>query len=144
MSQQIAGVFHIQEYNESGAHATFETDLTKTDTPTQYISALSLFGKNFREGLIHHLRYRLNPTNAVTYTYLIFQTNAAGNYESNANIRYESAAARADDTDYELVNQTIPFKLTAQGFAAFYIATDWSGAAGNTTGCLTIAGVFFA
>jgi len=117
------------------ATPTLETDKSKTDTPTIYLSATEPV---FYRGRILEIGYRLNPTNAVTYTFMIFEKNIANNYESNSRMLYESAAARVDDTDYR-IECDIPFNLWTAG--RFYIATDWTAAAGNTTGYLRIAGI---
>jgi len=114
--------------------AQFEVDKSKTDTPTQTITADIASSK----GIIKHISYRLNPTNAVTYTLLIFEATIAGNYESNSRLLYESSDARVDDTDYQIYCE-IPFTLDGAG--TFYVSTDWTGAPGNTLGYIRISGV---
>lgn len=114
--------------------AQFEVDKSKTDTPTQTITS-DISGT---KGIIKEVSYRLNPFNAETYTLLIFEAAIAGNYESNSRLLYESAALRADDTDYKVPCE-IPFTLEASG--TFYVSTDWTGAPGNTLGYIRISGV---
>jgi len=124
---------------EDGTTTTvFTTDKSKTDTPTQSITAEY---PPFYLGRILEIGYRLNPTAAETYTLMIFEDDIAGDYASNSRLLYESAAARADDIDYR-VECNIPFSLGELN--KFYIATDWTGAGpGNTTGYIRIAGVAY-
>lgn len=119
-------------------NAKLSTDKSKTDTPTQYIDATS--PKGLYMGRIKEIGYRINPANAVTYTLLIFESADAADYALNSRMLYESAAARLDDTDYR-IECDIPFILDVAG--RFYIATDWTAAAGNTTGYIRIAGVAY-
>lgn len=113
--------------------AQFEVDKSKTDTPTQSIVA----DLNGAKGWIEEISYRLNPTNAVTYTLMIFESNLDDDYESNSRMLYESAAGRVDDTDYKVLCR-IPFTLKAAG--TFWVSTDWTAAPGNTTGYIRISG----
>jgi len=115
--------------------AVFTTDKSKTDTPTQYIDATEPV---FYRGRILEIGYRLNPTAAETYTLMIFEKNIANDYELNSRMLYESAAARVDDEDYR-IECNLPFNLWTAG--RFYIATDWTGAPGNTTGYIRISGI---
>lgn len=118
--------------------AQFEVDKSKTDTPTQSIIADPPL---FRRGIIKEISYRLNPTNAETYTLMIFEDAHADNYNSNSRMLYESAALRADDTDYKIYCE-LPFNLDET--AKFYVSTDWTGAGpGNTTGYIRISGIAY-
>lgn len=117
----------------------FETDKSKTDTPT---ITLKTDPNWVKRGIITRILYRLNPTAAETYTLMVFEAAKANNYESNSRLLYESAAARVDDTDYVEEDAWIIFKLDTAGI--FYIATDWTGAPGVTPGYIRIEGVAYA
>jgi len=71
---------------------------------------------------------------------MIFEDNEADDYHSNAHMLYESAAARVDDTDYKIYCD-LPFNLGTASY--IYIATDWTGAPGNTTGYIRVSGVAY-
>lgn len=135
-------IFNFAQLNEAGASADFETSQAKTDTPTLTLldvrTLTGTVGANLKSGLIHRIHYRLNPTNAVTYTLRLWQAAIADNYESNMNMLYESPALRADDTDYDVAELNIPFVLAATGL--MYYSIEWSAASGTTTGFLAVSG----
>jgi hypothetical protein len=136
-------IFNFAQLNEAGASAKFETNQNKTDTPTLALLDFRIMtgsvGANLKAGLIHRIHFRLNPTNAVTYTLRIWQAAIAADYESNMNMLYESPAARADDTDYDVAELVIPFILANTGM--IYYSVEWTGAPGITTGFLAVSGV---
>lgn len=123
--------------NEAGASATFETDVAKTDAPSQTIPCNI---GNVIAGVLYEITYRLNPTNAETYTFYLYQSSQTGNYESARELIYESAALRADDTEYRTYCR-IGFNL--ENASTFYIGTNWTGVPGDTTGMIRLSGIAY-
>jgi len=130
-------VFMHYKLSEDGDPAVFETDQTKTDTPTLILDTWK-YPDYLVQGLVRRIHYRLNPTNAVTYTVRIWSGATANDYASNINMLYESAAAQADDTDYDHSELAIPLFLTIPGNV--YYSIDWSGAPGVTSGFIRVEG----
>lgn len=129
--------------DEDGSGDYFETDQAKTDTVTKFImaNATGCGGKplKFTEGKITAIHYRLNPTNAVTFTLRIWRKGGvAANYASNVHLLYESPAAQADDEDYFRNGLDKDFILATPG--KFWYSIDWSGPSGNTPGFIVIEG----
>lgn len=130
-------IFIYRALDEAGTLDYFETDQTKTDQPTLYFVSVTR-PSLLKSGLVHRIHYRLNPTNAVTYTLRIWVYNSTDDYYSNACMIYESPSAQADDTDYDRCELNIPFILALSG--RMYYSIDWSGTPGNTTGFIEVAG----
>lgn len=135
---QKGSIFQYGKLDETGAGgaASFETIQTKTDTPTLLLDMLS--HPTMKSGIIHRIHYRLNPTNAVTYTLRLWRAAAAGDYESNFNLLYESPPLQADDTDYDRAELIIPFWLWIPG--NLYYSIEWTGAPGVTPGFISVTG----
>lgn len=131
--------FKFSELDEDGTGNKFETDQAKTDTPTLLLDETIEPSTIVTAGLIKRIHYRLNPTNAVTYTLRIWAAALADNYASNLNMLYESPDAQADDEDYDRAELDIPFRLAAAG--SLYYSIDWSGAPGNTPGFIEVSGI---
>lgn len=136
---------------ETGTDAKLTTDKAITDAPTQYIDA----DVKLKKGEITEIKYRINPTAAETYALVITEGIGAAAYEIAARVLYASAALLVDDTEYKWPAEThdytgttgkpfkpIPFVLDTDG--RFYIATDWTGAPGNTIGFIIIKGFMYA
>ena len=130
-------VFIYRKLDEDGTLNYFETDQAKIDTPTLLFNTLNV-PQSMVEGFINRIHYRLNPTNAVTFTLRIWEAAVANNYESNMNMLWESPALQADDTDYDIAELNIPFRLAWMG--AMFYSIDWTGASGDTTGFIELSG----
>jgi len=137
IEQAALPIFRYVAYSEDGAVNTFETSQIKTDTPTLMLATFRR-PLDLKSGKILRFHYRLNPTNAVTYTLRIYDSNIAADYESNLHQIYESPAARADDTEYDVLTLPIPFTLGVVGL--MYYAIQWSAAPGVTAGFIEVSG----
>jgi len=130
-----ASIFRNYLLDEAGAGDFFETSQTKTDAPTLLLPSTH---PTMKAGLIHRIHYRLNPTAAVTFTLRLWSGTAAGDYESNLQMLYESPALQADDTDYDRAELVIPFRCAWPG--ALYYSIEWTAAPGNTSGFIEVSG----
>lgn len=137
-SQFIGEVFYYQKLDENGSGGDLVTSYAKTDTPVKILDT-ARHPSTLGEGIIKRIHYRINPTNAVTYTLRLYRHAIAGDYNSNMAMLYESAAARADDTDYDVAEIEIPFILDSLG--KIYFALEWTGAPGLTLGFIEVSGV---
>jgi len=138
------GAFIARKLDEDGTGDYFETDQAKTDTVTLTLAGTgaNVWPARFREGIIRRVQYRLNPTAAETYTLRIWRRGGvADDYASNMELLYESATARVDDTDYDVNDLQIPFRLYTQ--STIYYSIDWTGAPGNTPGFIVVSGEYF-
>ncbi len=131
-------IFHAYFLDEDGGSGTLEDSYAKTDTPVHFFPQIYRYPLFFKKGIALRVHYRLNPTNAVTYTLRIYRYAYAANYESNLSLIYESAAARVDDTDYDVEIEK-PFILPVTG--VMYYAIEWSAAPGVTLGFVEISGI---
>jgi hypothetical protein len=131
-------IFRAYRLDEDGTRDYFETSQTKTDTPTL---VLIVNPPTMKSGIIHRIHYRLNPTNAATYTLRIWRAAAAADYESNLNMLYESPPLQADDTDYDRTQVDIPFICVWP--ASLFYSIEWTAAPGNTMGFIEITGEKF-
>jgi len=129
--------FRLFRLKEVAAAGDFDTDQVKTDTPTLTLNS-GVVPDTLKVGFIKRIHYRLNFANAVTFTLRLWQAAIAGDYESNLNMLYESPAAQADDTDYDIGELDIPFILAAEGVMFFSI--DWTAACGNIQGFIEVSG----
>jgi len=130
-------IFLFLKLDEAGALDYFETPQTKTDTPTLLVDGY-VTHPTIKTGRINRIHYRLNPTNAVTYTLRLWRAGAAPDYESNLNMLWESPPLQVDDTDYDRAELNIPFSCATPG--ALYFSIDWTGAPGNTLGFIDVSG----
>lgn len=130
-------LFILKKLDEAGAGGNLETSYAKTDTPVKILDTVK-FPSTLLAGKILRIHYRLNPTNAVTYTLRLYASALAADYASNNTLLYESAALRADDTDYDVCEIVIPFRLDA--LAVMYFALEWTGAPGVTAGFIRVEG----
>lgn len=131
------GIFIYRALDENGSGHLLDVSQNKTTAPTLQLSTLSL-PINLVTGRIHRIHYRINPTNAVTYTLRIWSGSVAAAYGLNMRMLYESPALQADDTDYDRAELDIPFVLIGAG-AVFY-SLEWTGAPGVTSGFITVEG----
>lgn len=131
-------VFVFYKLDEDGVLNVFETDQDKVTPPTLLVDTF-ISDPTMTKGIIKRIHYRLNPTNAVTYTLRLWRATVANAYELNLNLLYESAAAQVDDTDYDRAELEIPTSLVVPG--SLYYSIDWTGAPGNTTGFIDVSGV---
>ena len=130
-------VFICEKLDEDGSGTDFETSKSKTDTPTLWLNTY-YHPLSLTSGLIKRIHYRLNPTNAETYTLRIWSTAVAADYESNMNMLYESPSAQADDEDYDRCELDIPLKLVYP--AKIWFSLEWTGAPGTTSGFIVVSG----
>jgi len=135
-------IFCLKMLDEDGTGNYFETSKSKTDTPVHFMmaNAVGCGGKplKFKEGKINRIHFRMNPSNAETFTLRIWRDAVAGDYASNLNLLYESDPLRADDEDYDVCELDVPFVLKTPGKIWFSI--EWTGAPGNTPGFLEVSG----
>jgi hypothetical protein len=131
--------FMFYELDEDGVLNTFEVDQDKITPPTLLLDLFQTH-PTMVTGIIKRIHYRLNPTNAVTFTLRLWRATKANPYELNLAMLYESPAAQVDDTDYDRNGDEIdiPFSLETPG--QLYFSIDWSGAPGNTTGFISVEG----
>ena len=132
--------FHAYKLDEDGTGNYFETSQSKTTAPTLLLNT-AVVPPKVKSGIINRIHYRLNPTNAETYTLRIWRGAAAANLQSNLYMLYESDPLRADDTDYDVAELAIPFNLNDEGL--LYYSIEWTGASGNTTGFIEVSGEMF-
>ena len=115
----------------------FQVDSAKTVEPVRTIPTEPFF---VQRGVIHEIAFRMNPTNAATYAFMLFEGGKANlPYGINSKLLYESPALLVDDTDYVLREQQIPFILDEVGLFRYNI--DWSAAPGVTPGYIRISGM---
>jgi len=131
-------VFDFYKLDEDGAANYFEVDQDRVTPPTLLLDNF-ISDPTMVKGIINRIHYRLNPTNAATYTLRIWKATPANPYALNLALLYESPALQADDTDYDRAELTIPMNLLVPG--ELYYSIDWSAAPGNTTGFIDVSGV---
>lgn len=132
-------LFLYNRLDEDGTANAFETDQDKATEPTLLLNTTTT-PSTLKKGILKRVHYRLNPTNAETYTLRIWSGADADDYASNLKLLYESPAAQVDDEDYdEEVN--VPFVLAATGW--IYFSIDWTGAPGNCPGFIEVSGEGF-
>lgn len=129
--------FVYRQLKEVAAAGDFDTDQAKTDTPTLYFQTYRN-PDTLKSGMINRIHYRLNPVGVVTFTLRLWAAAIAADYESNLNMLWESPAAQAADTDYDITELEIPFILAAEGL--MYYSLDWTGATGNIQGFIEVSG----
>ena len=120
----------------AAAWAEVTTSKAKTDTPVYNLVA-GEDAENLRNGKINRIHIRVNPTNAVTFIVRIFQRAEADDYNSNANMLWESPSLTGD-VDYDYAEFDIPFTLEIMG--TMYFGVEWTGAAGNSQGFISVSG----
>ena len=140
--------FYVSMYYE-GTSARLSTDSTLDNKP-----ALSIGLTNgdkgccvIHEGILDFIVIRLNPTNAVTWEFEVYQDYAGANnsYQLRGDRLFltsdnhiNDVAAGADNIRYEWHGIDRPFRLVVPG--NFYYNIAWSGAPGNTTGVIGLGG----
>jgi hypothetical protein len=134
----IGRIFKLRKLDEDGSSTDFENSYAKTDTPVKTFDSV-IYPSTLTEGLIKRIHYRLNPTNAVTFTLRLYSAPSAADYASNCFLLYESPPLQANDIDYDRAELDIPFRLGAQGL--MYYAIEWTGAPGTTKGFIDVSGV---
>jgi len=137
MRQGLGGIFRLIRYSEDGAVNTFETSTALVDTPVLQLNTFRV-PADLKSGKINRIHYRLNPTNAATFTLRIWCNADAANYRSNLQMLYASPALQADDTDYIEEDLDIPFNLTVVG--VMYVGIEWTAAPGVTPGFVEVSG----
>ena len=142
--------FRIVAYYEATS-AQLSTDSTVDNKPTLNIGATQGNRGAFysRNGTITTVAIRVNPTNAVTADFEIYQSpdGANNSYQLRADNLFKSwdnavndVADLADDTEYKWEGLEIPFTLDNGSPGDFWFNLDWSGAPGDTTGYIMIGG----
>ncbi len=147
IGRQYLQPFRARVVDTGGGSALFSTDLAKTVAPTQYFS--DIMPQVIQSGVINRVKYRLNPTNAVTYTVSIWEgvppAAGANAYDLDARLLYESPTLQADDTTYDRAELNVPFVLERDNAAGplfkLYFSIDWTGAPGVTPGYIMISGL---
>ena len=141
--------FRVERFH-TVTSAEFTTDTAVEAVPTVRLGADgSDDGASwFRGGILNYIEFRLNPTNAVTYQFQLFESNSYGHggYELQKECLFRSwdnpitdVVACADDTRYGFHGLNIPFRLLWPG--DFWYNIDWSAAPGNTTGYIIVGGL---
>lgn len=132
-------IFEFGKLDETGADGAFVVDQDKVTPPTLQVDTY-ISHPTMKAGLIKRIHYRLNPTNAATYTLRLWQMTTANPYELNYVMLYESPALQADDTDYDRAELEIPFRLFLPG--SLYYSIDWTAAPppGVTSGFISVTG----
>lgn len=120
----------------ASADANLSTSQSKTDEVTLYFNDVRP-AWTFN-GRIKRIHFRLDPTNAVTYTLRIWSGSNTNDYQANLMLLWESPAARAGATDYDECELDIPFICAIQG--RLYYSIEWSGATGNIAGFIHVSG----
>jgi len=141
---KTVGVFFYGLKDEDGSAGYFATSQSKTDKPTVLMGADSSEHKlpvTLKAGVAYRIHYRLNPTNAVTYTLRFWSHALDPDYHSNMHMIYESPAAQADDVDYDDKERKDTFILYEGG--KLYMSIEWTGAPGVTPGFITIEGKYY-
>lgn len=129
-------VLWLEKLDEAGNLGFFATSQDGTTKPT--LSFGTVIPASFRSGIIRRIHYRLNPTNAVTYTLRLWvATWTANTYQLNLYKLYQSPAAQADDTEYDR-EVVISFLLGVPAF--IYYSIEWTGAPGVTPGYIHLTG----
>lgn len=131
-------IFVFFELDEDGGAGVFQASFAKTDTPTHVFPAAHRNPIFFKKGIALRVHYRLNPTNAATYTLRIYRAAYDDDYASNRSLLYESLALRADDTDYDVEIET-PFIMLGAGIMLY--AIEWTAAPGVTPGFVEVSGI---
>lgn len=132
--------FRLGKLQEAAAAAKFNVDQDKVTLPTLMLDD-EIDPTNILEGVITRIHFRIKPTNAVTYTLRLWRAAVDGStkpYEENKAMLYESAAGLVSDTDYDITELSIPFKLAEAG--KLYYSLDWSAATGNVQGFIEVSG----
>lgn len=137
MVEQIPFICTFSAESGSGANAELETDVAKDGLPTVFLTADCV---PFKLGVLKDIAYRITPTAAETYTFMVFEDALAGNMASNSRMLYESENLRASGIDYRVPCE-IPFYL--DNSKVFWLATDWTGAPGNSFGYFRLAGIAY-
>lgn len=137
MRTSLHELFRYFRYSEDGAVDTFETITIETATPVLWLNTF-MYPTGMKTGTIKRIHYRLNPTNAATYTLRIWRQNTAADYASNLDMLYESPPLQVDDVDYIEEDLDIPFSLAAEGF--IWIGIEWTAAPGVTPGFIEVTG----
>lgn len=137
MRQGLGGIFRFIRYSEDGAVDTFQTSTALVDTPVLQLNTFRV-PADIKSGKINRIHYRLNPTNAATFTLRIWCNADAANYMSNYQMLYASPALQVDDTDYIEEDLDIPFNLTIVGI--MYMGIEWTAAPGVTPGFVEVSG----
>jgi len=122
----------------------FETDQPLGTVPTHYIEIEprdkdgNLVAREFK---LEHIRYLMNPTNAVTYELYLFESNIGATYEQKARCVFDSRALRADNEMYiDVGANTLPMNVKLRDKGKLWYMLDWSGAPGATAGYIVVMG----
>lgn len=139
--QRLRSIFVYRKFQETaGAWADVTTSKTETDQPTAMLDT-SKNPDTLRKGKINRVHYRLNFANAETYTLRLWAASKTGDYESIMSKLWESAAAQADDIEYDNAELDIPFVLDEVG--KIFFSVEWTGAAGNIQGFIEVSGEMY-
>lgn len=118
--------------------ALFETDISITDTPTQTIP-LSPKVEAFE---LTEVYWRLTPTNAETYRLMLFEGDTADDRTHEGELVFDSGPLQVSGQSYKAteggIKLPVVVKLLDEG--SLYLATDWTGPPGNTSGVVTVKG----
>ncbi len=116
----------------------FETEISITDTPTQVIP----LDPKVEVFELTEVYYRLTPTNAVTYRLMLFEGATADDRTHEGELVFDSGPLQVSGQSYKETQGGLKLpvivRLTTEGI--LYLATDWTGAPGNTAGVLVVKG----
>jgi len=135
-------VFTYEMLDEDGALNLFETSQIKTVLPT-FMFNQGRDPIDLKEGQVNRIRLRLNPTNAVTYTFRLWRAAVNGAvtpYLQELACIYEMDFVGADDIAYTIVMER-PLRLAVAG--QLWYSIEWTGAPGNTPGSIEVQGEMF-
>lgn len=134
--------FKLRKIQEAAAAAKFNLHQTKTTLPTLILDD-EIDPTNLQEGIITRIHVRIKDAAADTCILRLWRkavNGAATPYEENMEMLYESIVL-ACDTDYDLTELHIPFKLYESG--KMYYSLQWTtgvAPAGNVQGFLEVSG----
>ena len=118
--------------------ALFETDISLTDTPTQFIT----LDPEVEVFELTEVYWRLDPTNAETYRLMLFEDNSADDRTHEGELVFDSGLAMVDNQQYRETEggAKLPVIVKLGTAGILYLATDWTGPPGNTAGVLVVKG----
>ena len=124
----------------SSASNFFETDQPLGTTPTLNMTGAPATAQFVR---IDTIKYQLTPANAVTYQLYLLEDDQAVDENSEADVFYDSGAARASGTIYIETggaSAKLPVIVNLRDVGTIWYLIDWSAASGDTTGYIRVYG----
>jgi hypothetical protein len=139
--------FRARKIDQAGGAGSFQTSYALTVAPVEFFQEMEPEVVN--AGVINSIRYRLNPTNAATYTLRLHDGIPLGGtvavYQLSMRMIYESPALQADDQVYLREELNIPFVLERSPTPGYlfklYYSIEWTAAPGVTPGYIVVSGL---